>query len=638
MVKSLQKISSLILSIVAYLLLINISVLHADVLDPYDPFDVGDLKTQEEQPDESKSVEQLLLEANILLNDERLLDARTKLLVALNKDPKEYRTHLMLASYYMQYVGHFRLAMKYTKQAMSLFEEKNGKPPYQDLQVQTEHAHVLYLLSQARLNLDNYQGSLDALDQYAAQNYFSSWYPGARAWVLMKLGRVEEAIKIARLGVMAGAEPGRTLNMLGILLSMHDEREEALQVFRQAISYELSLGTAGQPATPLNNSGEVYKEIFLEDKAEAAFLKATRLPDGCEHVLPSLNLALLYIEQLNFSGAKRTMDSFESCVAQFPLRNGEQHKALVHLARGRIDLHNGNVNTALTHLEAAIEDRQWFGQIGTSQEDLKAGAMISLAQALHAKNNHLEFEQSTSPLNWLSTSQQIVSNKIRAWWLMRRARQVLTEDLSDLEDIYVRNTDSLIEYPTFGEVLGELPRKPLENRLSYESEHDNRRGAVAYYKTYLAENYLDGWWKSSGIELVDQVLAAARPKYDDLLKTHALILKAQQFSYDTPEYLDLTNQIFALNRAKLRNYGLPLPVNYEELTPEVEAFFEHSPLLLDNSRRAFFAVRYAHEKDEHSLTFISTSTALGTVKAKGADMELVVKKFIDAIFIQEPPS
>jgi Tfp pilus assembly protein PilF len=636
--KNIAELKNTAFYLVLSLLIVSINCVYAESSDPYDPFEFGSFEVDKSTPDEQKSVEQLLLEATILLNDERPLDARTKLLIALKKDPKEFRIHMMLAGYYIQHVGHFRLAIKYTKMAIDLFEEKNGKAPYTDSQTQAIHAQLLNLLSQARLNLDNYQGALDALNEFESLNYYASWFPGSKAWVLMKLGRLEEAIRLARTGVLAGAESGRTLNMLGILLSMHNDREESIQVFKEAIAYEFSLGSMGQPATPLNNSGEVFKETFQEDKAESAFLRATRLPDGCEHVLPSLNLTLLYIEQLNFQGAKKVLDAFERCIAQFPLRNGEQHKALVHLARGRIDLHNGNIDSAIKHIESALEDRQWFGQIGTSQEDLKAAAMVSLAQALRTKINYIKSDTSLSFLDGFDANKQICEYRLRSWWLMRRARQVLIEDLSDLEDLYVRNTDALIEYPTFGEVLASFPSKLLENRLSYETQSDNRRGAVIYYKAFLAENYLNSWWGKNGEELLNQVINTARPKYDDLLKTHALILKTLRLDYDSSEYIDYTNKIFTLNRAKLRNYGLPLPVNYQGLSSEVEDLLDGGPLLLDNSRKNFFAVRYEKEKNEHILTFISTSTALGTTKVKGLEINSVVKQFIDAIFIQAPPS
>ena len=623
--------------IFSLLLLFNLltSNAAADALDPYDPFDTPSISDDDDRKDEEKSVEELLMDANILLNDERLLDARTKLLNALKKDPKEYRTHMMLAGYYIQHVGHFRLALKYTKQALDLFQEQNGKPPYSDTKLRTEHAQLLYLLSQARLSLDNYQGSLDVLDEYSSYSYYSSWYAGTRAWVLMKLNRLDEAIKVARLGAIAGFEPGRTLNMLGILLSMNGDREDSLKVFRDAIAYELALGTSGQPATPLNNSGEVYKEIFEEDKAETAWLKATRMPDGCEHVLPSLNLALLYIEQQNFQGAKNAMNSFEACVAQYPLRNGEEHKALVNLVRGRINLHAGNVDKALEQLESALQERQWFGKIGTSVDDMLSATMFSLSQALTTKNNHLKMAHSLGILDWLESSKQILENEIRAWWLMRRSKQVLTENLSDLEDIYVRNTDCMLEYPTFGELLSKLPTAALENRLSAESKLDNRNGAVAYYKTWLAENYINSYRKSEGLELLKQAMAAMRPRYDNLLKTHALLIMLQNTKTGTKQYIDLSQEIFEMNRAKLRNYGLPLYVNYQDLPDSVMDLFQDGPFLLDNSQKAGFMIKYHFENSEHALSFISSSTKLGNIKVKGSSIEQVTQKFIDSVFVEE---
>lgn len=610
--------------------------LKAEVLDPYDPFDLPAGSEEETQEnDDSKTVDELLIDATILLNDERLLDARTKLLKALHKDPKEYRTHMMLSGYYMQHVGHYRLALKYTLQAMDLFIKANGKPPYRDLNTQTEHSHLLYLLSQARLNLDNYQGALDVLDEYSSYGYFGSWYAGTRAWVLMKLSRIDEAIKVARLGILAGSEPGRTLNMLGILLSLNRNREDSLKVFRDAITYELALGESGQPATPLNNSGEVYKEIFEEDKAETAWLKAIRLPDGCEHVLPSLNLSLLYIEQLNFTAARDTMNNFESCVAQFTLRNGEEHRALVHLIRGRLRLHTGNPDKAIEHFEQALEQRQWFGKIGTSVNDLQSAAMISLAQALRAKANHLHLGPQHSFMEWLAAKKSIAAYDIRSWWLMRRATQILTEDLNDLEDIFVRSTDSMIEYPTFGELLARLPTPSLKKRIAFEKSTDNRKPADLYYQTWLAENYLNGLQSQKGRQLISELVTKYRPRYDNLLKTHALILRLRETELGSDEHALLSGQVFNLNRSKLRNHGIPLYVNYQDIPAELADIFEDSPFYLDNSRKAGFLIRYQYENNEHVLSFLSSSTVLSNLKVKGTSFEQMSDKLIDTVFVED---
>ena len=528
--------------------------------DPFDPFDIFGFDELTTTDDKNKTAEELVREASLLLATDRPLDARTKLLKAIQKDPNEYKAYYLLSGYYLVHVGHYRLALKYIKRARELFEKENGPPPYSSHLLQLEHGNLLYYLSQCRLNLDNYQGSLDALDEYHKYGYQAEWYPGARSWVLMKLGRVQEAIKVAREGLLSGAEGGRTLNMLGILLSMNDQPQESLEVFRQAIAYEFSQGTDGQPATPLNNAGEVYKELFEDVKAESTFLRATSLPDGCEHVLPSLNLTLLYIEQLKTDAALSTMDAFQRCIAQFPLRNNEEHAALVNLARGRIDLHTGNVARAIQRFETALQGTQWFGKIGTNQDDLVVAATISLAQALLRQNNILRFHITDTWAEWLEQKETIASNSIRAWWLLRRARQILIDDLHDIEDLTIRNTDSLLEYPTLGEVLAGLSSSALSRRIEGQRAKDTRAIAGVFYDAYLAENGRSWLFSGAANEKLESVIQRGREGFDTLLKTHATLVRMQDLSPDSERYRDLAYRVFHTAAPELRNYGFQLPV------------------------------------------------------------------------------
>ena len=78
------------------------------------------------EDDSLKPVEQLLQEALMLFTEEKPLEARTKLLTALKKDPKKAETHMWLGHYYNYHVGHYRLAIKYIKNAEKLLIEKNG--------------------------------------------------------------------------------------------------------------------------------------------------------------------------------------------------------------------------------------------------------------------------------------------------------------------------------------------------------------------------------------------------------------------------------------------------------------------------------------------------------------------------------
>lgn len=552
------------------------------LFDPFDPFDLGDtdpLATEKE--DSIKSADTLLREATTLLVSERPLDARTKLLRALQRDPNLYRTHYLLAGYYLVHVGHFRLAMKYIKRAEQLFEKENGPPPYRDHALQLEHSNIIYYQSQIRLSLDNYQGALESLDRYASLGYVSDWYPGSRAWVLMKLGRIQDAITVARAGILASAEPGRTLNMLGILLSMNGQPLEALEVFRRAIANEFASGNEGQPATPLNNSGEVYKEMFDDDKAESSFLRAIALPDGCEHVLPSLNLALLYIEQLKIEAARSTIDGFERCVAQFPLRNNEEHAALVHLARGRIALHSGDVDKAIDHFRSAMDGTQWFGKIGTNQNDLLVAATISLSQALDRKSHIVRTTVSASWWEWLGQLGVRLSHSFESWWLMRRARQMLTGELNDIEDLQIRNTDSLLEYPTLGEALSGLSARSLGRRLHREGELDQRAPAKLFYQLYEAESGLGMWPSQSSLVSIDTVIDRARPRYDELLRTHAMLRRMRTLSPDSARYHELAYRVFFTAPPLLRNYGLPLPVRIDRagLSRQVQQAILEGPFI-----------------------------------------------------------
>jgi tetratricopeptide (TPR) repeat protein len=528
--------------------------------DPFDPFDAFGFDELTTTDDKNKTAEELIRDASLLLATDRPLDARTKLLKAIQKDPNEYKAYYLLSGYYLVHVGHYRLALKYIKRAQELFEIKNGKPPYKSHPLQLEHGNLLYYLSQCRLNLDNYQGALDALDAYHGYGYQAEWYPGARSWVLMKLGRIQEAIKTAREGLLVGAESGRTLNMLGILLSMNDQPQESLEIFRQAIAYEFSQGTDGQPATPLNNAGEVYKEIFDDVKAESTFLRATSLPDGCEHVLPSLNLTLLYIEQLKTDAALSTMDAFQRCIAQFPLRNNEEHAALVNLARGRVDLHTGNVGRAIKRFETALQGTQWFGKIGTNQDDLVVAATISLAQALMRQNNLLRFHQAESWGEWFAQKETIASNSVRAWWLLRRARQILIEDLHDIEDLTIRNTDSLLEYPTLGEALAGLSSSALSRRIEGQRGKDARAIAGVFYDAYLAENERSWLFSGAANEKYESVMQRSREGFDTLLKIHTTLRRMSSLSPDSERYRELAYRVFYTAAPQLRNYGFQLPV------------------------------------------------------------------------------
>lgn len=601
-----------------------------DVSDPWG----NDAEDPSEMAPSDKTAEELTEEAESLLSDDgHLLEARTKLLNALRKNPSYYPAYVSLSYYYLAHVSHFRLAMKYIKAGERLFREQNGDPPYLNPVIESRHAQILYLLSQARLNLDDYSGSLAVLDEIQSRGYLTPSYAGSRAWVLMKLGRIDEAIREARIGLLMRAEPARTLNMLGILLSMNGQPEPAIEALKKASAIETSLGKQGQPATPVNNMGEVYEELFEDDKAEASWIKAKSYHDGCEHVLPSLNLALLYLEQLKVTEANNSISSFLSCVAQYSLRSDEEHRALVGLARGRFNLHLGKPGEALSRLSEAYEYIQWFGKIGTNQDDLEIGIVITQAQSWRALANRLSVHIASGVLESIRDRAAILRARLTSWWLYRKAARLLAERLRNIEDLTVRNTDSLIEYSTFGEVLSYVPLVPFERRLSDEQKRDKRPIAQVYYTAYLGENQLKNGESSRGIANLENALRRCRPKYDEGLKLHILTLLASQHSSSSARFIELVGAIFAISPSALRNAGLSLPVIFSGSDTDLGHALEEGGFELANGTNTPFSVEVTGSQDrEISLVYTAKPGVSTRLTARGDSSITLVNNLNEAVF------
>lgn len=581
--------------------------LQAESFTALDP-EIG-LDNNLSEEDDSKTAPELVREANYLFLDEKPLEARVKLFKALEKDKNYYPTYILLGEYYIEHVGHFRLALKYIKRATELFYEQKGQPPFDDAEIINEHARLLYLLTQVKLNLDDYQGSLQVLDEFTSFGYFGNWYPATRAWILMKLGDIKEAIAVARTGLLMGADDGRTLNMLGILLSLDNNPEEALKALRSAIAFELSQGRNGRPATPLNNSGEVYRELYEDDKAESSWRKALRLPDGCEHILPTVNLSLLLMEQLRVTETQQALDDFISCIAQYTLRNGEEHKALEALFRARVELASGRPLKAQQLLQSSLQGIQWFGKIGTNKEDLEVAALVTLAESLRSTNAVLS---TTVTNSYTEAANNLLSRSInttKRWWLLRKARGLLVDTLNNIEDLHIRNTDSMLDYPSFGDVLSTFPPNRLKQRIDSELARDNRKNARLAYDLYYAESLANHGQLDEGLQLARTILETARPRYDEALAQRARVLVAKHTPQDSEQYLELSQKIFNALRPSLRLNNLPLPIRIASKDAKISELLSQAGFIPVEGSLARFEVRYIQQLDNPQLELVSVSSS-----------------------------
>ncbi|MDD2944192.1 MAG: hypothetical protein PHC51_14670, partial [bacterium] len=471
---------------------------------------------------QAKTVDELLEEAQDFFSADHPIDARANLLAALEKAPDDYRPQMMLGSYYLTTVAHFQLALRYLESARTLLEKTypDEESRAMDPLVWQHHARLLMLISDAQLNLDYYEKALTTLDEFL-KAYFDPSIPASKAWILMKLGRLDDAIRTAQAGLLRDPSPGRTLNVLGILFSLKGNDKLALDTLTKAAIAELSLGLRSQLSTPLNNSAEVYREMFLDNDAEATWEEALKLPDGCSHILPSMNMVLLLTDQMRILASRKILDEFESCFANNPLRSDTEHRALLKLARGRLKLREGKAEEAVQLLQAAANMRQWFGKIGTSQDDMALALHLTLAQAQDALARTLYSSSTDSILAWTKSKSRQFWLRTQSAWHMRKARLLAVENLKDFEDIVLRNTDSMLEYATLGEFIATFPAYSSTNRLKQLLSRESNQVAAAYYKLYLASVKGD---QNDRLQIINEVLTALRP-YDALARAEALTLK-----------------------------------------------------------------------------------------------------------------
>jgi hypothetical protein len=221
---------------------------------------------------------------------------------------------------------------------------------------------------------------------------------------------------------------------------------------------------------------------------------------------------------------------------------------------------------------------------------------------------------------------------------MRKARQVLTNELKDIEDLIVRNTDSLLEYPTLGEVLKGLRRISLTRRIEQQRKDDTRGPAQVFYDEYLAESSLGFWHRNEGVALLDTVIQRARPKYDELLRTQAMLNKMKVLDAESQAYQDLAYKVLLLGPAELRNHGLKLPVKVDVsgANKSLQSSFLKGPFLPSKNDSVPCVVRGTSDTDgKHRLVFSCTSAQTKNRVADDPDPNIVVNKLSNLVFQEE---
>ncbi|MCC6934063.1 MAG: hypothetical protein IT292_12565 [Deltaproteobacteria bacterium] len=495
------------------------------------------------------------------------IDARNKLLHSFTIAPADFRPHLLLGIYYLSEVNHFQLADKYIMRAHQLFAAAWGSELDDSIKAEAHmmNSRILGLMAEAKVNLDEYDPALQIIKRFEA-TYEADWVATTKAWVLMKLKRIDEAIQTAQLGLMKSHNLGHVLNILGILYSLRNNSSLALQTFREAIKYEKLLGKYGQISTPLNNIGEVYREIFLDREAEAIFAQSLAASIECEHILTSLNLAILQIDELRLIQAERTLKNFETCFARFPARADTEHRALLALGYGKIALRSGKPVEAMNYFQQALARKQWFGKIGTNQNDVKLAAMIGLGQSYYGYGAVLKNKLTSGIANKLNDYLQGCYYQLKGYWRIREAQKLAFGQMDNFEDLYIRHSDAMIEYPSLGDLISSLPSASVKKRIEHLIDSETRERAKSYYQLFWATNLYSHGDNQKSLDILQQIFGSFR-QFDrlasaELLRYKIKIIEAADSSaqQEVQQIVADKELLFSLSPAYFTYFNIRLPI------------------------------------------------------------------------------
>lgn len=540
-------------------------------------------------------LDEFLTKAQLEFQAGRVIDGRETLLAATRKFPEDHRSQLFLGRYYLYDVRNFRLAFKYISNAKRNLVKTHGDD-YSEYPafVFDEYRLILLLEIDCRSDLDDYAGALKLISDFE-DSFYDESLAATKAWLLMKTGNLEESYKEAQRGVfLSGGSDTRSLNVLGIVQSIKRDREKSIRTFNEILFMLNAQGLVSQTSTPLNNVGEVYREIFQVEKAEESWSKVLTLADACEHVLPSLNLAHLYIDQLKLFRAEQVISSYESCFAADGLRDDTEHRTLLRLVKGKLEQRKGNFDKAEKLFTDAKDQHQWFGKIGTTKDDMKLAIFAALSNLYWAKANWASVVDTFGVIN-------SAGDRVRSWWYARQAMKVALFDLFDFEDLFIRNTDAMLEYPTMGRWLRVFSRSALSSRARSLIESDDRVQAHRYYLLYISEQL--------SVEDLRELMSKW-PEDDGLGKAEAMALLIRRTG-SAEESIKLRQNLYQYSPAHFKEHGLKLPV-------------------VKKGRGADFSAFEATEESRYSLVVEEE-----TFKLLDGDRVLIVKGGVSAAEFEE---
>jgi tetratricopeptide (TPR) repeat protein len=521
-----------------------------------------------EQPDERASFAELsgdkltALDAYAALRSGEPIRARELAQQLLAADPDSIPGHVVLGSVLYEVEGDLARARHELLLGKASFERKYGRTA-DNGDEQLWHALALATLDQIAADMGSEKESL------GYQREWEQAYPAQKrrypAWMLMRLGRLDEAREVAEQTLANATDVSERNQARTTLCAVEAERLDREGSYRACLdAAQASTAEGGHDAVVWWNAAEAASMALRLDEIEGLLLKATEYGVQ-DYMNPWADLVRLYTSQGRLAEASACL---KQMVAWREAQAGyarAQSWAWSDLAAATFLLAAGRPGDAEHIVERALAAPDRHGASNEDPEQRTGAAAILEAAVLRARAEEAR-EAASWEVWWRALPRWLEAQwlDLRAWLAQRRAVDALSNERLLINTVRPYMADQLTLYltewlqPDVVRVLGPGLASAALARARAAETHPQANGWFAAFETEIAaargdEAATGAWARRSLIEL---------PQSEVLLRARVAALhgEAARREGDLARSVAAYDLVLQRDPGAVRRLGLALPV------------------------------------------------------------------------------
>lgn len=360
------------------------------------------------------------------LEAHKYVSVRTLADRVLNADPNSFRGHFLMGV--AQHLGEANLAKArfHLQRSQELFEARYGTAPDPMATETAVYRAALVELVYVFGEMDQHAEKIATVD--LLRQRLEVDYSPLKAWPLMKLGRFDEAVRLAE---EASGSPIPFFQAVGrtALCAVESERRRRDAAYAACMAAaDPWLDDPSEGAIELTNAGAAAEEMGRFDEAEQLYMMAVaRKPEGSAN--PYGRLTNLYVRQGRFVEALSSWRAMRDYRARRPGAHlDQQDEAEATMLGATLLMMGGRVEEAAKITRRVVERPDRKGTSSAAAEQAFAGVALVDHVVQTAAAERLAERASYAPWSeWPGLSAQATWHRLRAWRSGRKVLQVLAD-------------------------------------------------------------------------------------------------------------------------------------------------------------------------------------------------------------------